>query len=516
MSRTSQPKQSPLNIQELLSAILLVTDRPTLLSCSLVSKAWYIPAMNALWRHVYWKPLLEEGEAYFLEGLAKYGRHTIELQDNTMADMSLIAEHCPHLKCLRLSITTPDDSSLANLLARAPRISSLHLFCCRQLSSESIWSMARLTHLRVLDLRNLLHVDEDGLMAVLTNCPKLRQLCLEDVNLVGMTLQGLRQSGIRLELETLSLMRSNPRGEMIANFLRCSPELSSLSLARNYGVGLPEMVLHEVHESLIHMTFLNLESCKLIDNTSIMMLFVSCPLLTRVNVMGTAIEDSGLEQLANSCLALERLNIGYCHEITDAGARYVLDHCRRLKFLDLSGHLGLTARIFFGARWQCTGLESLVLADIDMSWPEHHDFQEEEEEKEEEEEEGYETAVAVKRKEEEEEEDEEIDGGAHQERDANHAAMFGQLSQLRHLKDLAIGGAKMSIRLSDGLDKLGELPCLESWQVRQLEGTLGEDEIRWLIEAWPLTLKRVRYDRDTWPKTWMRYYRRRRPRLLFS
>ncbi|KAF9973788.1 hypothetical protein BGZ73_002948 [Actinomortierella ambigua] len=514
MSRTSQPKQSPLDIQELLSAIMLMTDRPTLLSCSLVCKAWYTPAMNALWRHVYWKSLLDEDAALFLEGLAKYGRHTMELQDNTMADMSLIANHCPHLQCLRLSITTPDDLSLAILLLRAPKISSLHLFCCRQLSGDALSSIATLSHLQVLDLRNLVKVDEAALMKVLTDCPKLRSLSLEDVNLVDVSLRGLSLRDTRLRLETLSLIRSNPRGELIANLLQCSPQLCSLSLARNRnrGIGLQEAELHQAHGSLVHVTFLNLESCKLISNTAMMMLFVACPHLTRVNVMGTDIEDSGLEQLANSCHALERLNLGLCYQTSDAGVRYVLVHCVQLKFLDLTCRMSLTAAIFFGAPWQCTELESIVLVGMDMSWPEHAYYVEEQD---------VEVTAALatevaERDEEGEEEKEEFDGSAPPARDPNHAAMFEQLAQLRHLKDIVIGGSRVSLRLSDGLDKLGELPCLETWQVRQLEGALGEDEIHWLIEAWPLTLKRVVYNRETLSEPWMRYYRRRRPRLVFS
>ncbi|KAG0236485.1 hypothetical protein BGW42_003391 [Actinomortierella wolfii] len=510
MSRSSQQKQSPLEIQELLSAILAMTDRATLPNCSLVARSWYLPAMHALWRYVQWKPLLETGNALFLEGLAKYGRYTLELQDSTMADLDLIAKFCPQLQCLRLSITALHDMTLTNVLLHSPKITSLHLFCCRELTGESLKSMATLTHLRTLNLRNLQQVDEPALMELITRCQELTYLYLEDVNLKDISLRGLRQSEMHLKLETLSLIRSGPRSELIANLLRCSPRLKNLTLARSSGVVLPAPFLQEAHESLANLVLVDFESCRLISNDAMRVLFTASPGLVRINVMGTVIEDSGLRQLANSCLSLERLNLAFCHHITDTGARYVLDHCARLKSINLTSQLGLTADIFFGPKWRCRQLESLVLMDIDMSRAEHHQSDHHQGEVDDALEESRGDTLATN------EEQDLIAMHTCAEGDSNHVAMFRQLSQLHCLKDLTLGGSNMSIRLADGLDKLGTLPCLESWHVQQLEGTLADEEIRWLIEAWPKSLKRVRYDRNTLPKPWMRYYRRSRPHLLFA
>lgn len=93
--------------------------------------------------------------------------------------------------------------------------------------------------------------------------------------------------------------------------------------------------------------------------------------------------------------------------------------------------------------------------------------------------------------------------------------MFSQLSRLETLQDLAIGGTNLVLELEAGLSKMGQLSQLVSFRLSPVQGVLGEDEIRWLVEAWP-KLRRVKFESGSLPSPWLRYFRRQRPHLVFG
>ncbi|KAF9993282.1 hypothetical protein BGZ65_011222 [Modicella reniformis] len=91
--------------------------------------------------------------------------------------------------------------------------------------------------------------------------------------------------------------------------------------------------------------------------------------------------------------------------------------------------------------------------------------------------------------------------------------MFNRLSCLASLQDLTIGGTTLVLQLEAGLHKMEKLCNLESFRVRHLQTVLGDDEVRWLIGAWP-KLKRARFESGSLAPPWLRYIRRQRPHLI--
>ncbi|KAF9988401.1 Dynein regulatory complex subunit 6 [Mortierella antarctica] len=462
---------SPLEIEEVLLEIVLHLDRQSLHSCVSVSKIFYRASIRALWSSVRWKNLASNSNDSFLSQFERYGHYAVELQDNFNANLDMIARVCTNLRELRLTWTLVRDEKLACILRSSPKISRLFLFNCSPLTTLALSHIGNLAGLKRLELKNYNHVDEPSIVALLRSCPMLEHLVLEDVRLNGILLDSLGETPLNIKI--LALTRSAPSGNLVRNLLRNSRNIKEFSLARNghSAVSVDELLM--IQDSYRHLSNLNLESCKGFDNEALRVLFQTCSSLVRVNVSGTKIEDSSLDALAANCPELKTLNLAWCAHITDGGLLRLLQTCSGLTFLDISTMDKVSAAIFYpGNSWACSRLETLISIGIDMARP----------------------RGSIQR---------------------NHAMMFNQLSRLETLRDLAIGGTNLVLELEAGLSKLGQLSQLVSFRLSLVQGVLGEDEIRWLIEAWP-KLKRVKFEAGSLPSPWLRYFRRRRPHLVFG
>ncbi|KAF9922349.1 hypothetical protein FBU30_007566 [Linnemannia zychae] len=462
-----RPK-SPLAIEEILYEILSRLDKHSLYHCASVNKVFYRAAVRALWMSVQWKSSISNPT--FLPEMLRYGHYAIELQDNFDADLDIIAEKCNRLLELRLVWTQVTDIKLQKILAASPKISSLYLYNCKPLTPLSLSSIQRLSGLRKLELKNMLDVDEASIVGILTSCPLIEHLVLEDVRLGRVALDSL--GVVSLNIRTLALTRSSPTRSFVKNILRNTLFLKDLSLARNVHSALSMedfLPRPDLYESLIN---LNLESCKTIASEALLSVLRFCTGLERLNLCGTWINDAALDVIASNSRRLKSLNLGWCAQITDMGLLRVLTQCRHLIFLDISTHGVLTASIFRPDQvWACSQLETLIVVGVDMMRP--------------------------------------------GEVQSNHTMMYDQLSHLSRLQDLAIGGPHLDLLLEAGLDKMGLLISLESFRITHLQNALREDEIRWLAEAWP-KLRRLKVDLASLSEPWRRYFRRRRPHLALG
>ncbi|KAF9134774.1 hypothetical protein BGW39_005861 [Mortierella sp. 14UC] len=464
-----QRPKSPLAIEEVLYEIVSRLDKHSLHSCVSVNKVFYRAAVRALWMTVQWKSPLANPS--FLPEMLRYGHNAIELQDNFDADLDIIAEKCTRLRELRLVWTQATDSKLHNILVASPKISSLYLYNCKPLTTLALSHIQALSGLKKLELKNMLNVDEGSIAGILRSCPLIEHLVLEDVRLGRVALDSL--GIVPLRIKTLALTRSSPTGSFVRNILRNSPMLQEFSLARNVHSALSTEDLLPEPDMYGSLTNLNLESCKSIPSDALLSVLGLCKGLERINLCGTWIDDAALDVIASNSHRLTNLNLGWCAQITDAGMLRMVTVCRNLIFLDISSHGVLTAGIFRpDLVWACSRLQTLIMVGIDMMRP----------------------------------------GGRTQ---ANHGMMFDQLSRLSHLQDLAIGGPYQDLQLEAGLDRMGKLVNLESFRITHLQNALGEDAIRWLVEAWP-KLKRLKVELAALSEPWRRHFRRRRPHLVLG
>ncbi|KAF9355769.1 F-box only protein 41 [Mortierella sp. AD094] len=461
--------KSPFGIEEVVYEIVSYLDKSSLHNCIFVSKVFYHASIRVLWASVQWKNFAWTES--FLSEFDRYGHCTVELHENYTADLERIARVCTNLRELRLNWTSVTDERLAGILQTSPKISSLFLHSCRTLTSISLFHIANLTALKHLEIKNMIYIDEPSFVILLKSCPMLEHLTLEDVRLDRIALNSLGPTP--LKIRTLVLTRSSPPGSFVKNLLRNAPMIKELSMARNVHSVLCKDDLLPLQGIYKHISNLNLESCKSIDNEAILNLINACPELERVNMSGTNIGDAGLESLAAHCTKVTSLNLAWCAHITDEGLLRLLGTCAGLKFLDISTLDIISAAVFdMHTPWVCLQLETLIIIGINMTRP----------------------RGSVQR---------------------NHTMMFNQLSRLESLQDLAIGGPNLVLQLEAGLYKMEKLGNLESFRIKHLQTVLGEDEIRWLVEAWP-KLKRVRFESGSLPAPWFRYFRRQRPHLVLG
>ncbi|KAF9356811.1 hypothetical protein BGX34_009734 [Mortierella sp. NVP85] len=460
----SAPK-SPLEIEEIVNEIVLYLDKRSLHCCVSVSRVFYRASIRVLWTSVHWKNFAHPD--IFLSEFDRYGRYIVELHDNHNADLARIARICTNLYELRLNWTSPTDEKLEDVVRSSPKISFLSLYSCHFLSTKSLLYIARLSRLRRLELRNMVKMDGPSLVVLLKSCPLLEYLALEDVRLNRTTLDSLGTTP--LKITTLALTRSSPTGSLVQNILNNSPDIKEMSLARNVHSSLSMDNLLPHQNVYRHLSNLNLESCKLISSETILAIIQASFELERVNLSGTHVDDEALEILAVQCTKLTSLNIALCPIITDQGLLRALGNCKGLSFLDISTMDTLSAAIFKrDASWGCTDLETLIMMGIDMTQPMSPQM--------------------------------------------NHAMMFNQLSCLERLRDLTIGSASLELQLEAGLTKMEKLCNLESFRIQKLQSALEDDEVRWLIDAWP-KLKRARFGSGSLSQPWLRYFRRQRPQL---
>ncbi|KAF9916148.1 F-box and leucine-rich repeat protein 4 [Lobosporangium transversale] len=461
--------QSPLDIEEVLFVIVSYLDKQSLHNCILVSRIFYRASVRMLWTSVQWRNYTWTDS--FISEFERYGHLTIELHESYNADLDKIACYCTNLRELRLNWTQATDEKLASILKSSPKISRLFLYSCRTLTTRSLAHIAALTELRRLELKNMVNIDKASLATIFRSCPLLEHLTLEDVRLDGIALDSLGST--LLQITSIALTRSSPTGNLVRSLLRNAPLIKDLSLARNVHSVLSKEDLLPIVDTYEHLSRLNLESCKGISSESLVALIHTCPGLERVNLSGTNINDTGLEALATHCPKVTSLNLAWCSLFTDRALQRLLSTCPRLIFLDISTIDIISAGIFSPELpWVCTQLETLIMIGINMTRPN----------------------LSVQ---------------------TNHTMMFSQLSRLAALQDLAIGGASLILQLEAGLPQMAKLSNLESFRIKHLQTELGEDEIRWLIDAWP-KLKRARFESGSLPTPWYRYFRQQRPQLVLG
>ncbi len=57
------------------------------------------------------------------------------------------------------------------------------------------------------------------------------------------------------------------------------------------------------------------------------------------------VDDETLLLLCNSCVALRRLNVSLCDELTDAGLAQVVADLDQLEYVDVTGCRGISGRL---------------------------------------------------------------------------------------------------------------------------------------------------------------------------
>ncbi|GBG72413.1 hypothetical protein CBR_g11992 [Chara braunii] len=206
------------------------------------------------------------------------------------------------------------------LLSRFPRLTDLDLSKCRMIDKTLISLSKGLRHIQRLDLSEAM-ITDISLIALAGSCRHLVSLILSRCTLItddgvtilvrslGQKLQSLNLSGCkRITDAAVGKVTGHCRQSLRELHLGHCNEITDAGLA-SFVAGKPFTALQT----------LGLDFTSHITDAGIAEVAKGCPSLTRLDISGTSITDSGLEMIAGKLSKLEHLIITQSGRVTDEG-----------------------------------------------------------------------------------------------------------------------------------------------------------------------------------------------------
>lgn len=223
--------------------------------------------------------------------------------------------------------------------------------------------MAAGKFLREANFRGCLQLTGHGLRTLSNYCPNIHNLQLRDCrSLSTHSIACFLHTATQLQALDLSCLDTvtNTTLHSVAQL----PSLERLNLAwcRNIsGAG-----LQAVARSCIHLTFLNLNGCPQLDETTMATLGHSLTHIQQLSVAScTSLTDQALLSfLQNELAHLSHLNVSQCARLSDASLRHIALYCTQLSKLELAGCVLLTDQGFCFLAPRVTSLVHLDLEDL--------------------------------------------------------------------------------------------------------------------------------------------------------
>ncbi|XP_037287223.2 uncharacterized protein LOC119180184 [Rhipicephalus microplus] len=239
-----------------------------------------------------------------LESLERRGLDAVVLvgaTDDDLADIvSLGAALLSRARIVALRCSSVSDRGLESLLAAAPRVSSLELFGCNELTDAGLWAALRPT-VTSLTLADCINVADETLAAVAQLLPALRELNLQAYH------------------------------------------VTDASLAHLGGLGGGSHHHHQQHHPQSQLVILRLRSCWELTNQGLVQLVQAVPQLRELSLSGcTKISDDGVELLAENMRQLRILDLSWCPRITDASLEFIACDMTQLQQLTLDRCMQIT------------------------------------------------------------------------------------------------------------------------------------------------------------------------------
>ncbi|XP_069848627.1 F-box/LRR-repeat protein 14-like isoform X3 [Dipodomys merriami] len=329
----------PLEMLTYILSFLPLSDQK---EASLVNRAWYCAAQNALReRKVRYNIPVSSASLSAIKSLGLRGISCISLVnlDGSPAShqvLQSIAYHLgPHLQSLCLGGGSPTEASFAALVLRCPALRTLDLSGCNSLFTSGTLlaqpetaqrvrqALSGLRELNLAGLRDLTDLSFNQL----SNCvPSLERLSLAYCHLTFESAPAWGPQG------------SPPFELTFQNLLKFIKEragsLRSLDLS---GTGLPPEALRALGQVAgLQLQELNLHSCRDLSTEAVATLCRQQPGLTSLNLSGCSeLTDGALLAVSRGLRHLRHLSLGKLQRLTDAGCT-ALGGLRELQSLDMA------------------------------------------------------------------------------------------------------------------------------------------------------------------------------------
>ncbi|KAM5298068.1 putative RNA-binding protein EEED8.10 isoform 3-T5 [Glossophaga mutica] len=332
----------PLEILTYILSFLPLSDQK---EASLVSRAWYCAAQNAL-RETdvrYNIPVssasLPAIESLGLRGISCIGLTNLDGSPASQQVLQSVAHHLgPHLQSLCLSGGSPTEASFMTLILSCPALRSLDLSGCNSLFASGMLlaqpEMAQrvqqaLSNLRELNLAGLRDLADLSFNRLSSCAPSLERLSLAYCHLAFEVAPARGSIGPR---------DSSPSQLSFCNLLRFLKEragrLHALDLS---GTGLPPEALQALGQVAgLQLQELSLHSCRDLSTEAVAALCRLQPGLTSLDLSGCSeLADGALLAVSRGLRHLQRLRLRKLQRLTDAGCT-ALGGLRELQSLDMA------------------------------------------------------------------------------------------------------------------------------------------------------------------------------------
>lgn len=256
-----------------------------------------------------------------------------------------------NLRHLDLSFARVDDLSLTAIVHQFPKLETLFLEHCYQLTSQGLNSITSLTNLRHLNLK---HVSiDDSIRHVLSACSKLEILKLQNKSVLVST--GLAPLSSLTHLRELFLSNAQIEDRLLKRIFLHNPQLEVLEL--DYCITLSHKVfssiaaLKKLHKLSLKSTFIQnhasnsiamgckelkylcLKSCLNISFRDFDQKFEK---LRYLNIESTPIKNPSFQNLAQKCPQLMILNLSGCQHLTNVSIS-AFNQLAKLKAINVKG-----------------------------------------------------------------------------------------------------------------------------------------------------------------------------------
>ncbi|XP_064479002.1 F-box/LRR-repeat protein 16-like isoform X2 [Ornithodoros turicata] len=235
------------------------------------------------------------------ESLERRGLDSVSIIGSNDEDILDFISNAPptflrgRIRQLGLRCSSLSDKTLETLLAATPRVTSLELFGCNEITDAGLW--ASLTPVvTCLTLADCINVADDTLAAVAQLLPGLQELNLQAYHVTDAALAylGPRQGATLAVLRLRSCWELTNHG--LLNVAHALPHLVELSLSGCSKIG----------DDGVELLAENLRQLRILDLSW-------CPRVT----------DASLEFIACDLAQLEQLTLDRCMHITDIGLGYL-------------------------------------------------------------------------------------------------------------------------------------------------------------------------------------------------
>ncbi|KAL7874144.1 hypothetical protein SRHO_G00051140 [Serrasalmus rhombeus] len=330
---------------------------PQLCRCARVCRRWY----NLAWDPRLWRIIRLTGESLYADRALKILTHRL-CQDTPNVCLTLetvvtsgcrrlsdrglhvVAQSCPELRHLEVSgCYNVSNEAVFDVVSRCPNLEHLDVSGCPKVTCISLTQETSVQlspihgqqiGLRYLDMSDCVSLEDEGLRAIASHCPRLTHLYLRRCS--RLTDEALRQLALHCPaLRELSLSDCRLMGDFgLREVARLEGRLRYLSVA--HCTRITDVGLRYVARYCPRLRYLNARGCEGLTDQGLGHLARSCPRLRSLDVgRCPLVSDMGLEVLAHCCLGLRRLSLRGCESVTGRGLRALASGCPELQMLNV-------------------------------------------------------------------------------------------------------------------------------------------------------------------------------------